>query len=161
MDFFHDKAGSLCIKAAKYITKMMDIYTCQFGVPHSHRVHLPAEANHHSQLDVVELFDMEGMQQYQSLIGMLQWIISIGHFDVHTAIMTLSSFCTCPLQGHPDRAKCILDTLENLIMQQSELVTTSQTTVAYQSNILIGPHPYVVIVRKFSLLLHFLMYQFY
>ena len=92
MDFFRDEDGTLCIKPAKYIAKMMDTYTRLFGAPPSTRVHSPAEANDYPKLDDSELLDAEGIQQYQSLIGMLQWIISIGRFDVQTAIMTLSSF---------------------------------------------------------------------
>ena len=107
MDFFRDEDGTLCIKPAKYIAKMMDTYTRLFGAPPSTRVHSPAEANDHPELDDSELLDAEGIQQYQSLIGMLQWIISIGRFDVQTAVMTLSSFRACPRRGHLDRAKRI------------------------------------------------------
>ena len=31
MDFFRDEDGTLCIKPAKYIAKMMDTYTRLFG----------------------------------------------------------------------------------------------------------------------------------
>ena len=74
MDFFRDEDRTLCIQPAKYIAKMMDTYTCLFGAPPSTRVHSPAEANDHPELDGSELLDAEGVQQYQSLIGMLQWI---------------------------------------------------------------------------------------
>ena len=57
---------------------MMDTYTRLFGAPPSTRVHAPIEANDHPELDDSELLDAEGTQQYQSLIGMLQWVISIG-----------------------------------------------------------------------------------
>ena len=97
MDFFRDDNGTLCIKPAKYIAKMMDTYTCLFATPPSARVHSPTDTNNNT----------KGMQQYQSLIGMLEWNISIGCFDVQTAIMTLSPFHVCPWRGHLDRAKCI------------------------------------------------------
>ena len=74
MNFFHDKDGTLCIKPAKYIAKMIDTYTRMFGAPPSTKVHLHAEANNHPKLDNLELLGAEGVQQYQSLIGMLQWI---------------------------------------------------------------------------------------
>ena len=38
---------------------------------------------------------------------MLQLVISIGHFGIQTAVMTLSSFRACSRHGHLDRAKCI------------------------------------------------------
>jgi hypothetical protein len=39
------------------------------------------------------------------MIGALQWAVSIGHLDITTAIMTLSSFRAMPHCGHLDRAK--------------------------------------------------------
>jgi hypothetical protein len=37
-------------------------------------------------------------QRYQSLIGAMQWAISIGRFDIITAVMILSSFRAMPRQ---------------------------------------------------------------
>jgi hypothetical protein len=37
------------------------------------------------------------------MIGSLQWIVTIGRFDVHTAVMTMSGFCIAPRVGHLDR----------------------------------------------------------
>ena len=43
-----------------------------FGAPPSTGVHSPAKANAHPKLDDLELLNAEGIQQYQSLIGMSQ-----------------------------------------------------------------------------------------
>jgi hypothetical protein len=46
------------------------------------------------------------IQQYQSsLIGAMQWTVSIGRMDITTANMTLSGFRTAPRIGHLERAK--------------------------------------------------------
>ena len=42
---------------------------------------------------------------YQSMIGCLQWAISLGWFDIHTATMTMSRFRAAPRNGHLDRLK--------------------------------------------------------
>jgi hypothetical protein len=34
-------------------------------------------------------------QQFQSLIGAMQWAVSIGRLDIATAVMSLSSFVQC------------------------------------------------------------------
>ena len=78
------------------IEKMMDSYQGMLGSPPSTRVFSPLKANEHPELDESELLDAKGIQQYQSLIGMLQWAISIGCFDIQTAVMTLSSIRACP-----------------------------------------------------------------
>ena len=51
---------------------------------------------------------------YQSLIGALQWVVSIGRFDVQTAVMTLSSFRASPRRGHLDRVKKIYGYLSKM-----------------------------------------------
>jgi hypothetical protein len=54
-----------------------------------------------------ELLDEKGIQQYQSLIGAVQWAVSIGRIDITTAVMTLSGFRTAPRipVGHLEHAK--------------------------------------------------------
>ena len=52
----------------------------------------PIEKNDHPELDTSDLLNDEDIVKYQSLIGALQWVVSIGQFDVMTAVMTLSSF---------------------------------------------------------------------
>jgi hypothetical protein len=58
-------------------------------------------------LDTLELLDQTRVQQYQLLIGSLQWAISLGCFDIATAVMSLLSFRAIPCQGHLERAKRI------------------------------------------------------
>jgi hypothetical protein len=38
-------------------------------------------------------------QQFQSLIGAMQWAVLIGRLDIATAVMSLSSFCAMPTSG--------------------------------------------------------------
>ena len=46
--------------------------------------------------------------RFQSLIGALQWTISLSRFDVAHAVMTLSRYRASPLVGHLERAKQIV-----------------------------------------------------
>jgi hypothetical protein len=66
-----------------------------------------AHCNCRSRVFVVtsELLDEKGIQQYQSLIGAVQWAVSIGRIDITTAVMTLSGFRTAPRIGHLEHAK--------------------------------------------------------
>jgi hypothetical protein len=41
------------------------------------------------------------------MIGALQWIVTIGCFDIHVAIMTMSGFRMAPRVGHLNRLKRI------------------------------------------------------
>ena len=44
--------------------------------------------------------DANGIKDYQSLIGTLQWSVSLGRIDITTAIMTMSGFRVAPRKGH-------------------------------------------------------------
>jgi len=56
----------------------------------------PIEKSDHPELDTSDLLDEDDTIKYQSLIGALQWVVSIGRFDVMMAVMTLSSFRAAP-----------------------------------------------------------------
>ena len=109
MDFFRDENGVLCIKKPeKYIQEMVDNYKRLFGENPTSNVHSPLERGDHPELDSSELLDQEGIKICQSLIGALQWLISIGRFDTQVAVMTMSSFRAAPRRGHLDRVKRII-----------------------------------------------------
>ena len=67
----------------------------------------PLEKNDHPELDASGEVDSDIISKYQSMIGALQWTISLGRFDIATAVMTMSRFRVAPRDGHLDRVKCI------------------------------------------------------
>ena len=103
MDFSRDDDGTLGITPKKYVDKIMDNFKRTFGEAPKQNVTSPD----HPELDESEYLDQGGITQYQSTIGALQWVVSIGRFDIQTAVMTLSSFRAAPRRGHLDRAKRI------------------------------------------------------
>ena len=54
---------------------------------------LPLEGGDHPELDTSELCDDHQTKQFQTLIGQLQWLISLGHFDIAVHVMS------CHFQG--------------------------------------------------------------
>jgi hypothetical protein len=48
-------------------------------------------------------FDVDGINRYQTMIGCLQWAVSLGRIDIQTVTMTMSSFCVAPRKGHLGR----------------------------------------------------------
>jgi hypothetical protein len=59
----------------------------------------------HPELDNSEVLDDLGNKQYQSLIGALLWLVTLGGFDIHLGVATMSSFRVAPRQGHLERLK--------------------------------------------------------
>ena len=86
---------------------MVDNYECMFGCKPSQCVTSPLKKGDHPELHDTDLLGAEGIKQYQSLIGGMQWAVSLCRIDIMTAVMTMSSFCVAPCAGHLEHAKCI------------------------------------------------------
>jgi len=95
-NFFRDEAGTLCMAPRKYIERIVDNYVKIFGCRPRLNVSSPLERGDHPELDDSEELDEGNVKIYQSLIGALQWAVSIGWFDIAMAVMTLSKFCATP-----------------------------------------------------------------
>jgi Reverse transcriptase (RNA-dependent DNA polymerase) len=105
-DYFHDMDGTLCYGPRKYIDKIMGQYENMFGCkPREYTS--PLEKGDHPEVDCSDELDNEGIKRYQTMIGCLQWAVSLGRFDIQTATMTMSRFRSAPRQGHLDRLKRI------------------------------------------------------
>jgi hypothetical protein len=50
------------------------------------------EKDDHPELDTSYLLERKVTVTYQSMIGALQWAVTIGSLDIKTAVMTLSGF---------------------------------------------------------------------
>ena len=105
-DFFRDKDGVLCFGPKKYIQKMMEAYEVMYGEKPKESGS-PLEKNDHPELDESQVLESDGQKRYQSMIGALQWVISLGRFDVATPVMTMSRFRAEPRHGHKERLKRI------------------------------------------------------
>ena len=106
-DFFRDEDGTLCVGPRRYIERLADQYKSMFGEMPSTRVTSPLEKGDHPELDTSQLLDDEEVTKYQSLIGALQWTITLGRFDIAVAVMTMSSFSAAPRMGHMERVRRI------------------------------------------------------
>ena len=74
---------------------MVGAYEQMFGeTPKNHNS--PLERNDYPEVDETDELDAEGTVKYQSMTGALQWAISLGWFDILTAVMTITRFCACP-----------------------------------------------------------------
>ncbi len=113
-NFFHDEDGIMCMAPRKYIKKMEDNYECMFGTKPKTEYSLPLDKGDHPELDMTDFLNDKDTQQYQSLVGTMQWAVSLGCINITTAIMTLSSFHTIPHVGHIDCTKCVCGYLSKM-----------------------------------------------
>ena len=97
-----------CVSPTKYIERILETYKRMYGEYPKQNMSSPLIKGDHPELDDSELLDDKGIEEYQSLIGSLQWLISIGRFDIMVAGMTMSSFRAAPRKGHLERVKKII-----------------------------------------------------
>ena len=92
---------------------MIGAYEKMFGnKPHEYS--FPLDRRDHPELDDSEELGDEDTTKYQSMIGVLQWLISLGHFDIASAVMTMTRFRANPRVGHLERLKHIYGYIRKL-----------------------------------------------
>jgi hypothetical protein len=112
-DYFRDETGTLCFAPRKYIAKMIETYRRMFQqMPKAYTS--PLEKGDNPELDSSEELGPDDTKTYQSLIGALQWAVTLGRLDIATAVMTMSSFRANPRRGHLERLKRIYGYLSKM-----------------------------------------------
>ena len=71
---------------------MMTAYQQMFRKAPKTTVPYPLEKGDHPGLNTSDLLGPDAIQKYQSLIGALKCVLSIGRLNITTAVMSMSSF---------------------------------------------------------------------
>ena len=81
-----DPDGTLAADPRRYVNKILESYERMIKEkPRKSRP--PLEGGDHPELDTSELCDEHQTKQFQTLIGQLQWLISLGRFDIAVHVM--------------------------------------------------------------------------
>ena len=106
-DYFQDPDGTLVSQPKKYIEKLKETYVRLFNTEPSKGLKTPLEKNDHPELDTSEILDGPEVNHYLTMVGQLQWLITLGRFDIQAQVITMSRFRAQPRQGHLERLKRI------------------------------------------------------
>ena len=74
---------------------MMEAYKILFGTEPK-QYSSPLDKGDHPEIDDSPELNSEDHKKYLTMLGQLQWLISLGRFDVTAAVMTLSRFHVAP-----------------------------------------------------------------
>ena len=85
----------------------MDGFTRMFGGQLQKKASCPIEKDDSPELDTSPLLDQQDTKRHMSLIGALQWCVTLGRFDIAAAVMVMSRFRVEPREGHLERVKRI------------------------------------------------------
>ena len=106
-DYFEDPDGSFVSQPKKYIDKLADTYKRLFNEDPPKGYKTPLDKNDHPELDMSEILEGDMAAKYLTMVGQLQWLVTLHRFDIHAQVATMSRFRAAPRQGHMDRLKRI------------------------------------------------------
>ena len=104
-DYFEDPDGTFVSQPRKYIDKVADTYKRLFNEDPPKAYKTPLDKNDHPELDTSEILEGDMAATYLTMVGQLQWLVTLGRFDIHAQVATMSWFRAAPRQGHMDRLK--------------------------------------------------------
>ena len=106
-DYFEDPDGAFVGQPKKYIYKLADPYKKLFNEDPPKGYKTPLDKNDQQELDTCEILEGDMAAQYLTMVGQLQWLVTLGRFDIHAQVETISRFRVATRQGHMDRLKRI------------------------------------------------------
>jgi hypothetical protein len=97
-DFFREKDGPFAWGTNSYVKKMNQNYEILFNETPK-EASSPMVDKDHPELELSEELGPEDIKRYQSLIGVLQWLVTLGRFDILVGVATMGSFRVAPHIG--------------------------------------------------------------
>ena len=147
-DYFEDSDGTFVSQPRKYIDKLAETYKRLFNKEPPKGYKTPLDKNGHPELDTSEILEGGMAAKYLTMGGQLQLLVTLGIFDLHAHVGTMSRLRAAPRQGHMDRLKRIYVMPLELKIMQPALELTNLTTPSHLSKILTGHTLYMVMSTR-------------
>ena len=100
---YHDEQKIWTYGCQTYAKEAIAKVERMFGVLPKESTPLPKE-DCHPELDESPLLNLDGHRKFQMLLGMLQWMVTIGRPDLCNLVSSLNRFGACPREYHLDLA---------------------------------------------------------
>ena len=68
---------------------------------------MPLEKNDYPELDTTDILEGQQVNHYLTMVGQLQWLITLGRFDIQAQVISISRLRAQPRQGHLERLQRI------------------------------------------------------
>ena len=102
--------GTIKISLEKYIKEVVRRFENKHGTLRKENV--PSSPGDHPENDDSALLDEEGITDFQSVVGVCQWISIAARMDITLAVSSISRFASKPREGHMRRALKIIGYLK-------------------------------------------------
>ena len=84
---------------------MKETYIRLFNTEPSKGLQTLLEKNDHPELDTSDFLDGQQVNDYLTMVGQLQWFITLGRIDIQAQVISMSRFRAQRRQGHLERLK--------------------------------------------------------
>ena len=85
-DYFQDPDGTFVSQPKKYIDKLADTYKRLFNEDPPKGYKTPLDKNDHPELDTSEILEGDMAAKDLTMVGQLQWLVTLGRFDIHAQV---------------------------------------------------------------------------
>ncbi len=86
--------GHLTFGLRTYVAKILENYQRMFEELPKHSKCL-IKPEDHPEIDESSLMDADGVKRYQSLMGMLQWVVDLERINIYCAVMIMGASNPC------------------------------------------------------------------
>jgi len=93
-----DDKGNIHVSSTKYIKEVLQQFVKQHGKVQKQCI--PMRTTEHPEMDQSPYLNAEEIQQFRHIIGVFQWIMVSGRFDINYAVSSLSRFAIAPRKHH-------------------------------------------------------------
>ena len=104
-DYFHDPGGTMVCQPKKYIDKWKETYIRLFNTKPPKALKTPLEKNNHPEWDTTDILEGQQVNPFLTMADQLQWLITLGRFDIKVQAISMSRVRAAPRQGHLERLK--------------------------------------------------------
>ena len=108
LDESWEKEGlTQAFSAETYINELLPKTAKMLGIEQFHKANSPHDQNYHPELDTSAFLDAEGISKFRSMLGSLNWVNTLGRFDIAYALNAMSRYSMAPRLGHLEAMKRI------------------------------------------------------
>ena len=123
-DYYHDHDGTMVCQPKKYLEKLKETYIRLFNTVPSKGLKHPLRINGNPELETSDIIEGQQVNHYLTIVGQLQWLITLGRFDIQNQVTSMSRFRAQPGQGH----------LEQLKRMYAYVIGTKDYTTRFRTN---------------------------
>ena len=93
-DYFPDPDGAMVNQPKKYVEKLKETYIRLFYEEPPKGLKTPPDKNDLPELDTADILEGIQVNHFLTMVGQLQWLITLGRFDIQSQVVSMSRFRT-------------------------------------------------------------------